>query len=352
MNLFGEGSLYATKETTRAQEPVRPATTISSVLSAFRSDEAKRPSAPVNPKAEETRMQLERILDLRAIPEKFTDKPVEAADPYSYQPIKSQKTMSNVELAWTGLTLFASRLWPVELARMSISSTARDHRYEKYLTPAQRSMAAKGYKLFINPVIAGDLNAFGRQNDQKRLTGVQIKELAERFDTQFTFLGDFGVGGIFTHLVSLEFDTKTSTLYEAGKPTLHTTRPVGGMKGGGWNEKTKQPTGAYWGITQFGQATYNYVLSYAKGWGVSLPTRRQDMTFGQMIVAAYMLAIIRQPTLVNRGIPVNPVTVYINHNQGDGVWRVKGVKRIKAEAWDGQSSAAKALLKSYGFQRA
>lgn len=352
MNLFGEGSLYATKGTTRAQEPVRPATTISSVFSAFLSDGVKQPNAPVNQNADELRMQLERVLDLRAIPEKFTDKPVQAAYPYSYQPIKSQNTMSKAEMAWTGLTLFASRLWPVELARMSISSTARDHRYEKYLTSAQRSMVTKGYKLFINPVIAGDLNAFGRQNDQKRLTGVQIKELAERFDTQFTFLGDFGVGGIFTHLVSLEFDTKTSALYEAGKHTLHTTRPVGGMKGGGWNKKTKQPTGAYWGITQFGQETYDYVLSYAKGWGVSLPTRRQDMTFGQMIVAAYVLAIMRQPTLVNHGIPVDPITIYINHNQGDGVWRVKGVKEIKADAWDGQSSAAKALLKSYGFQRA
>lgn len=355
MNLFGEGSLITAKKSTRTQ-PKRPVTSNSSGRNGFAlgklgaqdvSSNAPRSTARLN----DVLNELELYRDTKAIPEKFTDTAVEAMYPYSYQPIKAQNNLSKAEFAWSGLSLFVSRLWPVELARMSISTT-RDHNYEKYLTASQRAMMTKGYQLFINPVIAGDLNAFGRENDQKRLTGAQIKKLAQKFDTQFTLAGVYEDLGIFTHLVSIEFDSKSPKLYEAKRNTLHTTVPIGGMRGGGWNEKTKQPTGAYWGITQFGATTYTDVLKYAKGWGVSLPAQRQDMTFGQMLVAAYVLAIIRQPTLVNLGIPVNPVTIYINHNQGNGVWRAEGVKKIKAEAWDGQSAAAKALLKSYGFQRA
>lgn len=345
------------KQSTRTQEPLRPATVNSSGRNGFALGNFGSHYVAAEPKRQSLTSgklfdALELYRDAKAIPDKFADEPVAAVYPYSYQPIKEQNKLSKAEFAWTGLNLFVSRLWPVELARMSISSTARDHRYEKYLTAAQRAMVAKGYQLFINPVIAGDLNAFGRENDQKRLTGAQIKKVAQKFDTQFTFMGDFGDSGIFTHLVGYEFDSQSSKMYEAKRNTLHTTVPTGGMRGGGWNAETKQPTGAYWGITQFGASTYSYVLNYARGWGVSLPANRQDMTFGQMLVAAYVLAIIRQPTLVNLGIPVNPVTIYINHNQGNGVWRAEGVKKIKASAWDGQSAAAKALLKSYGFQRA
>lgn len=333
MRLFAEGSPY-------------------SVQSANRQPAATNPTRQASPGDVEYKLRLLRVATQDKAPAPFASAPVRASKPYSYVPIKEQSQMSKAELIYDGISLFAKSLWPVELARLSISSTAKDHVYNRYLNATQREMVKKGYRLFINQTIAGDLNAFGREHSKKRMTGKEIKKLAQAFDRQFTFMGDLGESGIFTFMVSNEWQVNTDKEFEAKKATLYTSTPVGGMKGGGWNPATRQPTGAYWGITQFGTATYNTVLAHAKGYGIDLPVSRSEMTFGQMLVAAYVLAIVRQPTLVALGIEVNPATVYINHNQGNGVWTKKGVKQIKASAWDGQSVQVKALLRSYGFQRA
>ncbi|UBF42572.1 hypothetical protein [Cystovirus CAP4] len=333
MRLFAEGSPY-------------------SVQSANRQPAATLPTRQVSPVDVEYKLRLLKVATQDKAPAAFASSPIRASKPYSYVPIKEQSQMSKAELIYDGISLFAKSLWPVELARLSISSTAKDHVYNRYLNAAQRAMVKKGYQLFINSTIAGDLNEFGREHSKKRMTGKEIKKLAQAFDRQFTFMGDLGESGIFTFLVSNEWDVKSDKQYEAKKATLYTTTPVGGMKGGGWDPVRKIPTGAYWGITQFGTATYNTVLAHAKGYGVDLPVSRSDMTFGQMLVAAYVLAITRQPTLVALGIEVNPATVYINHNQGNGVWTKKGAKQIKASAWDGQSTQVQTLLRSYGFQRA
>lgn len=297
-------------------------------------------------------LQRRVVADDRA-PAAFATEPVVAKRPYSYQPIKSQSQQSYLENAYDIGSLFINKLWPVELARMSISSTNREPKYARYLNPTQLKMRERGYVLFINPEIAGDLNEFGKRHNEKRLTGAEIQKLAREFDRQFTPDGDLAQygSGIFANLVRIEFNVDPNVVFEASKATMFTTRPVGGMKGGGYNAKTGKPTGAYWGITQFGAGTYLDVIRHARGYGVTLPKTRSEMTFGQMLVAAYILAIIRQPTLINVGVPVVPATIYINHNQGNGVWLQSGTKFIKALAWDGQSKEVKELLSSYGFVR-
>lgn len=294
-----------------------------------------------------------RRRSVESAPAPFASAPITAAKPFSYQPIKKQASESRLEQAYDVGSMFISKLWPVELIRMSISTTKREAKYARYLNPAQLKMREKGYVLFINEEIAGDLNAFSKLHSKKQMTGAEIQALAREFDRLFTpeeEFAEFG-NGIFANLVRYEFNVPPTVPFEAGKATMFTSRPVGGMKGGGYNAKTGKPTGAYWGITQFGASTYSDAVRHARGYGVSLPKTRNEMTFGQMLVAAYILAIVRQPTLISVGVPVSPATIYINHNQGNGVWTQAGTKFIKRIAWDGQSAEVKSLLSSYGFVR-
>lgn len=295
--------------------------------------------------------QLRDLEAIRAIPAPFATSPIRARNPYSYAEIRSQQEASWVENTWDVASLFISKLWPVELARMSVNSTAKGYHYSAYLTASQRSMQKQGYVLFINEKIAGDLNAFGSQYSSHEMTGKEIKAMALAFDRQFTPLGDLGNKGIFSTLVGYEFPTADAKRY-ANTAAMHSAQPIGGMRGGGYDASTGKATGNYWGITQFGASTYTTTRSKALGWGIDLPQSRQQMTFGQMLVAAYVLAILGQPALVVRGLPVNESTIYINHNQGYGVWNKDKQRKIKQSFWDGQSAAVKRLLTSYGFARA
>lgn len=281
----------------------------------------------------------------RETPKAFANGPVVARRPFSYESVEDQKKADKVESAWSIGSLFFNRLWPVELARMSISSTAREHNYDRYLTPEQRQMQRKGYRLFINPVIAGDLNEFVRLYSESTMTGVEIRAMAEAFDAQFTPTGDFGKGSFFTFLVEKEWPLTKKT-FKSGSRLLYTAEPIGGMRGGGYNKRTGKMTGSYWGITQFSAGTYDMVQRKARGWGLDLPARREDMTFGAMLVASYVLALMGQPYMIASSVDVNPLTIYVSHNQGFGVWQNK---TIPSSFWDGQSASAKGLLRKYGI---
>lgn len=196
MRLFAEGSPY-------------------SVQSATRQPAASFPTRQVSPADVEYKLRLLKVTAQDKPPAAFASEPIRASNPYSYVPIKEQSQMSKAELIYDGILLFAKRLWPLELARLSISSTAKDHVYNRYLNAAQREMVKKGYRLFINQTIAGDLNEFGREHSKKRMTGKEIKKLAQVFDRQFTFMGDFGESGIFTFLVSNEWDVKSDKQYDS-----------------------------------------------------------------------------------------------------------------------------------------
>lgn len=287
----------------------------------------------------------------RETPKAFASAPVIAKRPFSYESINDQRNNDRAESVWSIGSLFFNRLWPVELARMSISSTAREHNYDRYLTPEQRKLQKQGYRLFINPVIAGDLNEFVRLYSAVTMTGAEIRSMAEAFDAQFTPSADFGKGSYFTFMVEKEWPVAsrvagTSKTFKRTSSLLYTATPVGGMRGGGYNKRTGKQTGSYWGITQFSAGTYDTVQRKARGWGLDLPARREDMTFGAMLVAAYVLALMGQPYIIASGVDVNPLTVYISHNQGFGVWRNK---TIPNSFWDGQSVAAKELLRKYGI---
>lgn len=281
----------------------------------------------------------------RETPKAFASAPVQAKRPFSYESIRDQRKTSGVESAWDIGSLFFNRLWPVELARMSISSTAREHNYNRYLTPEQRKMQQRGYRLFINPVIAGDLNEFVKLYSESTMTGEEIRAMAEAFDAQFTPTADFGKGSYFTFMVEKEWPL-TKKSFKSGSRLLYTATPVGGMRGGGYNKRTGKPTGSYWGITQFSAGTYDMVQRKAGGWGLDLPARREDMTFGAMLVASYVLALMGQPYIIAAGGSVNPLTIYVSHNQGFGVWQNK---TVPSSFWEGQSASAKELLRQYGI---
>lgn len=228
--------------------------------------------------------------------------------------------------------------------------------YLQYLSPAQRKMYYdEGYRLFINKTIAAELNAFAKKHSTKVMTAQEILDLAKRFDLLFS-----PAMHVFEQLVSSEWTIAVgnskvmSRKYQWGLYTRHDLGNIGGMRGGGYDPKTKRPTYNFCGITQFGPETYPYVLRQAIAWGVELPATMWGMNFAEQIIAAYVYAIMNQPALVVRRIPVNESTLYICHNQGAGVWGRVGEpatkpKAIKKLHFSGQSTAVKKLLTSYGF---
>lgn len=228
--------------------------------------------------------------------------------------------------------------------------------YLQYLSPAQRKMYYdEGYRLFINKTIAAELNSFAKQYDTKVMTAQEILDLAKRFDLLFS-----PAMRVFEQLVSSEWIIEVgnskvmSRKYEWGLYARHDLGSIGGMRGGGYDPKTKRPTYNFCGITQFGPKTYPDVLRQATAWGVRLPSTMWGMNFAEQIIAAYVYAIMNQPALVVRRIPVSETTLYICHNQGAGVWGRVGEpatkpKAIKKLHFNGQSAAVKRLLKSYGF---
>lgn len=279
------------------------------------------------------------------IPPPFTAKPVRVAKPYLYLEPSSNGLGARVaDALYTGAAFVSNKIFKGELVSGLVSNTARSYNYSHYLTPAQRAMQKQGFVLFINAKIAGDLNAFSRDYSSSRMSGADIGKMAAHFDKQFTpkMVGSIGPG-IFSYLVGLEFDAVSKKMYQANKVSPSETNPIGGMQGGAGN--------AYWGVTQFGKPTYSWIRRLALGWGIDMPADRQQMTFGQMLVIAYVYAIYNQSKLIEYGVPVNEETLYVSHNQGVGVWQYKD-RKVPYKAWVKQSAKAKLVLLKHGFSRA
>lgn len=279
------------------------------------------------------------------VPPPFAKEPVRVARPYVYlEPSSNGVGARVVDALYTGASFVSNRIFKGELVTGLISSTARSYNYGQYLTPAQREMRKRGFVLFINAKIAGDLNAFGRDFSSSRMSGADIGKMAAQFDKQFTpkMVGSLGPG-IFSYLVGIEFDAVSKKTYQAKKVAPSTTQPVGGMQGGANN--------AYWGVTQFGKPTYEWIRKLALGWGIDMPANRHEMTFGQMLVIAYAYAVYNQSKLIEYGVPITEETLYVSHNQGVGVWRYKN-RKVPYKAWEKQSAKAKLVLLKHGFSRA
>lgn len=279
------------------------------------------------------------------VPAPFAKEPIIVHTPFQYIDVEDNGFGAKaLDALYTGASFISNKLFKGEFVSALISTTGRSYNYGKYLTDAQLAMRKRGFQLFINPKIAGDLNAFGRLYSREQMSGIEIGLMAEEFDKQFTpkMVGSIGPG-IFTHLTGLEFDTITKKMYNANKYALWTATPVGGMRGGAG--------GAYWGVTQFGSPTYSWIRNLAVGWGVKMPTDFTQMTFGQMLVMAYVYAIYNQSKLIGYKVPVNNETLYVSHNQGVGVWQYAN-RRVPKAKWDKQSAKAKLVLLKHGFSRA
>lgn len=269
-------------------------------------------------------------------------KPVSNMFEFSSRPIEAN-TSNNRAASWfkTGLEFASNRLGYLSLAFNSIGSTGMESfDYKRYHNAATQKLAARGFVFFMTAEIAGDLNAFGRRYNSQYMTGTEIASMAREFDRLFCPLPT----GVFAPMVAIEWPASGKTRFNR-KSTASFTQ--GGMRGGDKN--------AYWGITQFGNSkrapTYDETVSAALRFGVILPAERADMTFGQMLVAAYVLMIVRQPTLVQYKIPINWETVYINHNQGNGVWSAPN-KKIPSYNWNAQSIEVHRILRKYGYTSA
>lgn len=266
-------------------------------------------------------------------------RPVKNTSEFSASPeVANSKLSTAASYVVTVGEFVSSRLGWLGMLTSSISKIGfESFDYKRYYTEANKALRQKGYVLLITDVLAGDLNAFGRRYSAYKMTGAEITKMAKEFDRLFCPV----VSGIFAPLVAVEWPVNPKGVYDRRSNLPHTK---GGMSGGANN--------AYWGITQFGNSrrvpTYDETVSAANRYGVDLPVKRSDMTFGQMLVAAYVLAIVRQPTLVELGLPINADTIYINHNQGNGVWKFPG-KRIPAYNWNLQSAKAHNILSRYGY---
>lgn len=241
----------------------------------------------------------------------------------------------------TGVEFASNRFALGSLFVNSIGSTALESfDYKRYHTPATLALAKRGFVFLMTAALAGDLNAFGRRYNARKMTGDEIFAMAGEFDRLFCPLPT----GVFAPLVNIEWPSRGNRVFDRLSNQVFT---AGGMRGGYNN--------AYWGITQFGNSrkapTYDETVSAANRFGVILPATREQMTFGQMLVAAYVLMIIRQPTLVEKGIPINWETIYINHNQGNGVWLTKN-KMIPERTWNAQSNEVHRILRKYGYTSA
>lgn len=269
-------------------------------------------------------------------------KPVKNAFEFSASPEEANSASSKIgNYALTAGEFLSSKLGWIGLVRSSISRIGLDSfDYKRYYTAANLPLRQKGYVLLMTNVLAGDLNAFGRRYAASTMTGAEISSMAKDFDRLFCPLPM----GIFAPLVAIEWPLNPKGVYDRRSGQSYTN---GGMRGGYNN--------AYWGVTQFGNSkkapTYTETVAAARRYGVDLPQTRQEMTFGQMLVAAYVLAIVRQPTLVQLGLPVNAETVYINHNQGNGIWKLEN-KLIPYKNWKAQSSTVHRILRKYGYRSA
>lgn len=269
-------------------------------------------------------------------------KPIKNVFEFSASPEEANsKSSAAMKHIVTAGEFISRRLGVLGLLKASISSIGLESfDYARYYTAKNKPLRDAGYVLLMTNVLAGDLNAFGRSYSAYKMTGAEITDMAKEFDRLFCPV----FSGFFAPLVALEWPANPKGVYDRRSSLPYTK---GGMSGGDHN--------AYWGITQFGNSkkvpTYDETVNTAGRYGVFLPGKRSDMTFGQMLVAAYVLAIARQPTLVEQKIPINADTIYINHNQGNGIWKAQG-RKIPAYNWSKQSAEARGILRRYGYSSA
>lgn len=208
--------------------------------------------------------------------------------------------------------------------------------YKRYnLNPRTAELLSKGYRLLFVPELIRDLNTY--MNTRTTVaTGFQLLLLAQQFDEGFSPRGDLAEW--MTFLVRKEFVSRgvENRRFNAASSGMYAN---GGMRGG-YN-------GAYWGMTQFGADTYAWVYSFANAQGLKLPATRQETSFEQQLVAAYVLAVLNQslmrPYIKGELLPRH---FYIAHNQGAGVFKTRTITKKR---FDAQSINVRAMLREEGF---
>lgn len=208
--------------------------------------------------------------------------------------------------------------------------------YERYNTSLRtRELINKGYRLLFTPEVIRDLKEFQKQRTT-RLSGRGILLLANRFDQAFSPRGD--LEHWMEYLVRHEWVT-TSVLDRQFNAASSASYGNGGMSGG-YN-------GAYWGITQFSSPTYRWVRNYAAQSGLLLPASRQQTSFEEQLIAAYVLAVLNQSIFrpYVRG-ELNARMFYLAHNQGAGSFKTK---KISKKRFNAQSDNVRRLLREEGF---
>lgn len=258
-----------------------------------------------------------------------------ANDPYSHP---SSEETRGVRTVAEGLSFISNRVWLAQLATRLVSSGGVVDYYTRYNTNNLTvNLRKKGYVLLMTDRLVEDMNYFMSKNSQTTLSVLDIRALCRSFDVIFSPNELFRW---IEQFVEIEFIGGKKD-HQRFSSRLNLSSGQGGMLGGYLNRM--------YGLGQFSPATYRATYAFARSVGLKVPAVRTEQTFAQMLVMIYCLAILNQPFLIARQMPITIGGLYAVHNQGTAYLATKIIPR---ELWDSQSDLAISFLKSAGFKRA
>lgn len=189
-------------------------------------------------------------------------------------------------------------------------------------TPGTRALALKGYIYPWNVNIANFFKSIATKHVEQfgalPLTSFSLRKLEEIVREIDDVISP--TSRLFENFTKAEFGlfmNRTDKLYYFAGPISQLNHLRGGMRGGS-NKRIK--AGAYWGISQFSVATWNYMKPLAASAGYILPDREMSTPVDQL-VALYIYVVKNQAELIKYGLPVTVANLYGSHNQGSAGFR-------------------------------